>query len=224
MVPWYRATVTTLAAHLPLSFEADLMVARSSAACVQLCASDENRRVELASTKPAVSANSVDEELGAGGCGQGRLHAFVDVRVLASFAIAVWHALALRADCRACILCDWGGLSPLSAAHHDVVSRTKETVFVSGQHPPAWRGRRHHPRPASRLHIPTYIRMPHGRSAHRPHTPTTNLRPITTPTPHRLMCVGCGSSLAASLAAASLAASLAAASLARSSCRGTISG
>ena len=62
MVPWYRATVTTLAAHLPLSFEADLMVARSSAACVQLCASDENRRVELASTKPAMSANSVDEE------------------------------------------------------------------------------------------------------------------------------------------------------------------
>ena len=107
---------------------------------------------------------------GAGGCGQGRLHA--------------------------CILCDWGGLSPLSAANHDVVSRTEETVFVSGRHPPARRGRRHRPRqqqqqqrrrraPQSqhqrphrhslhrRAHRRPLHRRPHRRHQRRPH-----LRPL----------------------------------------------
>ena len=53
-----------LAAHLPLRFEADLQVTRSSAARMQLCKSDGNRRVEPAEKNQAVSANSVDEEVG----------------------------------------------------------------------------------------------------------------------------------------------------------------
>ena len=53
-----------LAAHLPLRFGADLQVTRSSAARMQQCKSDGNRRVEPAAKNQAVSANSVDEEVG----------------------------------------------------------------------------------------------------------------------------------------------------------------
>ena len=53
-----------LAAHLPLRFGADLQVTRSSAARMQQCKSDGNRRVEPAAKNQAVSAKSVDEEVG----------------------------------------------------------------------------------------------------------------------------------------------------------------
>ena len=53
-----------LAAHLTSRFGVDSKVTRSSAARMQLGKSDGNRRVESAEKNLAVSANSVDKEVG----------------------------------------------------------------------------------------------------------------------------------------------------------------